>query len=65
MLLDMTIDTNGRVGNITEKTFSPRRSQKFSPATKGLEIPTLFLLECKQVGVEFKENVLEYFFIKF
>jgi hypothetical protein len=32
---------------------------KYSPDTKGIAIPVLFLLESKKVGVAFKEHIIE------
>jgi len=43
--LDMTIDINRSVGNITDKTFSPCRGQKYPTDITRIGIPALFLLE--------------------
>jgi len=38
-LYNTTIDTNGKAGNITDKTLSPLRRHKYPPDTKSLGIP--------------------------
>jgi hypothetical protein len=43
--LDMPIDINRRVGNITDKTFSPYQGQKYLTDITRTGIPALFLLE--------------------
>jgi hypothetical protein len=42
----MIIDTNGKVGKITGKTFFPRRSQKYTTEIKNAGIPAISLFEC-------------------
>ena len=42
LLFKTTIDTNGKVGNITDKTFWPLRRQKYPPDTKRIGIPNFF-----------------------
>jgi hypothetical protein len=46
----MTIDRNGSVGNITDKTFCPGRGQKYPIDVTIIGIPALFLLEYKKVS---------------
>jgi hypothetical protein len=46
--LDTTIDTNGRVWNITDQHFSPHRKKKYPRNHKTLGISAFFLLECKK-----------------
>jgi hypothetical protein len=53
--LDLTIDIPGRVGNITDKTFNVE-DKNITLTKKSLGIPAIFLLECKKVGVAFKEH---------
>jgi len=48
--LDMTIDINGSVGNITDKTFCPCQGQKYPTDITWIGIPALFLLEYKNVS---------------
>jgi len=46
----MTIDINGSVGNITDKTFCPCQGQKYPTDITWIGIPALFLLEYKNVS---------------